>query len=74
MTSELDTYRSAKIHVHIHGDPADMLAAQMVEKMAGQNYEAGVATWKWILVAVDELRADAPSRGIPYNRNNLRLT
>ena len=64
MIDDLDIYRSAKILVDIHGDAADIHAAQMLDQMAERNDAAGVATWKRILAAVDELLADAPPKGI----------
>lgn len=54
MVSDLDIYRSARILVEIHGDTADVHAALKVDEMAEKNDAAGLATWKRILVAVDD--------------------
>lgn len=52
---EIDIYRSAKILVDKHGADAPMHAAMRVDELIAADDVNGVATWKRILKAVDEL-------------------
>ena len=56
MTSDLEIYRSAKLLIDRHGDDAVIEAAMRADKMLEQGDLDGLATWKRILRAIEELR------------------
>ena len=64
IVTDLDVYDAAQVLVDLHGDAADIEAAKMVDEMADKNDAAGVAIWKRIMAAVDELLADASPKGM----------
>ncbi len=63
MTSDLDIYRSAQALVKQHGQDAPIEAAMRADAMLGKGDLAGVAVWKRILRAVEELQGTAPKSG-----------
>ncbi len=63
MTSELDIYRSANLLVKRHGEDAPIHAAMRADAMLDKGDLAGVATWKRILRAVEELQGAVPKPG-----------
>ncbi len=63
MTSDLDIYRSANLLVKQHGQDAPIHAAMRADAMLGKGDLAGVAVWKRILRAVEELQGTAPKSG-----------
>ncbi len=60
MTSDLDIYRSAQLLVKQHGEDAPIHAAMRADAMLEAGDLDGLATWKRILRAVEELRGTAP--------------
>ena len=55
MTGDKDIYRSAKLLIDRHGDDAVIHAAMRADKMLEAGDLDGLATWKRILSAIDEL-------------------
>jgi hypothetical protein len=55
MTSDTDIYRSAKLLVDEHGADAPIHAVMRVDELIEAGDVQGVATWKRILKAVEEL-------------------
>ncbi len=60
MIPDLDIYRSAQVLVKQHGDDAPIEAAMRADAMLEAGDLAGLATWKRILRAVEELQGTAP--------------
>ena len=58
MTDDKDIYRSAKLLINRHGDDAVIEAAMMADKMLEAGDLDGLATWKRILTAIDELLSE----------------
>ncbi len=56
MTSDIDIYRSANLLVKQHGQDAPIHAAMRADL-------DGLATWKRVLRAVEELQGTAPKPG-----------
>ncbi len=56
MVSDLDIYRSAKLLIDQHGEDASLEAAMRADAMLEKGPMAGAATWRRIIMAVDELQ------------------
>ncbi len=63
MTSDLDIYRSANLLVSQHGEDAPIEAAMRADAMLEAGDLDGLATWKRILRAVEELQGTVPKSG-----------
>jgi hypothetical protein len=63
MTSDLDIYRSANLLVKQHGEDAPIQAAMRVDAMLEVGDLDGLAVWKRILRAVEELQGTVPKSG-----------
>ncbi len=63
MTSEFDIYRSANLLVKQYGEDAPIHAAMRADAMLGAGDLDGLATWKRILRAVEELQGSEPKPG-----------
>ncbi len=63
MTSDLDIYRSAAALIKQHGQDAPIHAAMRADAMLEAGDLDGVATWRRILRAVEELQGAAPKPG-----------
>ncbi len=63
MIPDLDIYRSANILVKRHGEDAPIHAAMRADAMLEAGDLDGVATWRRILRAVEELQGTAPKPG-----------
>ncbi len=63
MTSDLDIYRSAQALVKRHGQDAPIHAAMRADELLEAGDLDGVAVWKRILRAVEELQATKPKPG-----------
>ncbi len=63
MTSDLDIYRSANLLVKQHGKDAQVHAAMRADAMLEEGDLDGLAVWKRILRAVEELRGTEPKSG-----------
>ncbi len=63
MTSDRDIYRSAQALVKRHGQDAPIKAAMRADELLEAGDLAGVATWRRILRAVEELQGTAPKPG-----------
>ena len=61
MTSALDIYRSAQVLVKHHGEDAPIHAAMRADAMLEAGDLDGLAVWKRILRAVEELRRAQPA-------------
>jgi hypothetical protein len=58
MTSNRDIYASASELIKEHGEDATIFAAMMADELLDQGDMDGVAVWKRILKAVDELLSE----------------
>ncbi len=56
MTSDIDIYRSANLLVRQHGEDAPIHAAMRADALLEAGDLDGLATWKRILRAVEELQ------------------
>ena len=63
MIPDLDIYRSAQVLVKQHGQDAPIHAAMRADAMLEAGDLAGVAVWKCILKAVEELQGSEPKPG-----------
>jgi hypothetical protein len=63
LTPDLDIYRSANLLVKRHGEDAPVHAAMRADAMLEAGDLDGLATWKRILRAVEELQGTAPKSG-----------
>ena len=57
MVADIDIWRSAKILLNNHGDDAPVGAVEMVNRGDAE----GLAVWKRIMAAIDELLDTRPS-------------
>ncbi len=64
MTPDLDIYRSAHLLVNRHGEDAPIEAAMRADAMLEKEDLKGLAVWKRILRAVEELRRAEPGPGV----------
>ena len=64
MIPDLDIYRSANILVKRHGPDAPIHAAMRADAMLDKGDLDGVAVWKRILRAVEELQGTEPGPGV----------
>ena len=55
MTADIEIYRTAKLFIDRHGDDAVIEAAMMADELLESGDLDGLATWKRILSAIDEL-------------------
>ncbi len=58
MTSDLDIYRSANEFIKQYGDAADIEAAMRAEELMESGDMEGVAGWKRIVKAIEELLSE----------------
>ncbi len=63
MIPDLDIYRSAQALIKQHGQDAPIHAAMRADAMLEAGDLGGVATWKRILQAVEELQGTEPKPG-----------
>ncbi len=63
MTSDLDIWRSANLLVKQHGDDAPTHAATRADELLEAGDLDGLATWKRILKAVEEIQGAGPRPG-----------
>ncbi len=63
MTSDLDIYRSANVLVKRHGQDAPIEAAMRADAMLEAGDLDGLAVWRRILRAVEELQGSVPKSG-----------
>ena len=63
MTSDLDIYRSAQALIKQHGEDAPIHAAMRADAMLEKGDLEGLAVWKRIVKAVEELQGTAPRLG-----------
>ncbi len=63
MISALDIYRSAQVLIRQHGDDAGLQAAQRADDMLDRGDMDGLAVWKRILAAVEEIARTEPADG-----------
>ncbi len=63
MITDLEIYRAANQLVKRYGEDAEFEAAMRADAMIEQGDPEGLAVWKRILKAVDELLAQAPPPG-----------
>ncbi len=64
MTSDIDIYRSASVLVKRHGEDAPIEAAMRADAMLQAGDLGGLAVWRRILRAVEELQGAAPGPGV----------
>ena len=62
MVEEIEVYRAANQLIQRHGADAEFEAAMRVDAMIERGDPEGLAVWKRIIKAVDELLAQAPPR------------
>ena len=58
MTSDLDIYRAANELIKQHGEAADIEAAMRADELMEAGDMEGVAVWKLILKAIEELLSE----------------
>ena len=58
MTSDIDTYRSANELIKQHGEDAPIHAAMRADELMETGDMEGVAVWKRIVKAVEELLSE----------------
>ncbi len=58
MTSDLDIYRSANELIKQYGDAADIEAAMRADELMEAGDMEGVAVWKRIVKAIEELLSE----------------
>ena len=63
MTEDIDVYRSAKVLIREHGEDAPIHVAMRADQMLEGGDLDGLAIWKRILAAVDELLSGEPPEG-----------
>ncbi len=63
MIPDLDIFRSANVLVKHHGEDAPIQAAMRADAMLEAGDLDGLAVWKRILRAVEELQGMAPKSG-----------
>ena len=63
MTSEVDIYRSAHTLVQQHGEGAAIQAAMEADAMLDKGDLDGVAVWRQIVEAINELQRQGPAAG-----------
>ncbi len=63
MISDLDIYRSAQVLIREHGEDATIKAAQRADDMLERSDMDGLAVWKRILAAVEEIARTEPADG-----------
>ena len=61
MVAEIDIWRSANILVKNHGADAPVVAAMRAAEMINRGDGEGLAVWKRIMAAIDELLNTAPT-------------
>lgn len=59
---DIDIYRSAKLYVEQYGAEAGVHAAMRVDALTEAGDVQGVATWKRVLRAIEELGATEGTR------------
>lgn len=57
MVEEIDIYRSAQVLIRQRGEDAPIVAALVMDQMLAKGDLEGLAVWKRIVSAVDELLA-----------------
>lgn len=60
MISDLDIYRSAQVLIRQRGEDAPIVAALVMDQMLAKGDLEGLAVWKRIAAAVDELLSVKP--------------
>ncbi len=73
MVEDLEIYRAANQLVKRYGEDAELEAAKQADAMLEAGDPEGLAVWKRILKAVDELLAQAPPKGRPSALMRLRV-
>ena len=63
MIPDLDIYRSANLLVKQHGEDAPIEAAMRADAMLEAGGLDGLAVWKRILRAIEELQRTGPKSG-----------
>ena len=63
MAEEIDIWRSARVLIKQHGDQANIEAARVADAMLERGDLDGLAVWKRVMVAVDELQRSQPAKG-----------
>lgn len=56
MTSDLDIYRTANLMIKQHGGQAQLEAAQRADKLLEDGNLEGIATWRKVIKAIQELQ------------------
>jgi hypothetical protein len=67
MNSDLDVYRSAKLLIDQHGDEAAIHAAMRTDELLDAGDLDGVAVWRRIIRAIEELQRKEPGEGEAVN-------
>ncbi len=63
MTPVLDIYRTATVIIKQHGEDAPIEAAMRADAILEAGDLDGLAVWKRVLRAVEELQGTEPGRG-----------
>ena len=65
MVGNLDIYRSASVLIREHGEDAALEAAQRADAMLERGDMEGLAVWKRIITAVEEIQRQDRRPGEP---------
>ena len=63
MIPDLDIYRSAQVLVKHHGEDAPIHAAMRADAMLEKGDLDGLAVWRQIVAAVNEIQREEPLAG-----------
>jgi hypothetical protein len=63
MVADLDIWRTANVLLREHGQDALTIAAQRRDKLLDVGDVDGVAVWRRIMTALEELRRTRPANG-----------
>ena len=63
MTSELEIWRAANLVIKHHGDDAWCHASTRADELLDEGELEGVAVWRKILTAIEELQRETPKDG-----------
>ena len=63
MVEEIDIWRSARVLIRQHGEQASIEAAKLADAMLERGDLDGLAVWKRVMAAVEELQRSQSAEG-----------
>jgi len=67
MIDDLDILRAANLLLHLHGEDAELAAAQRADELLNRGDVEGHAVWRRIVSAVADLTRTKPAEGERVN-------